>query len=162
MGPAVEEAAVYESADERAARVDPVEDPLGVDKRLPRATHPGLADPQIHRVNAMFLALASKRRVAIQGQPGTDAFANWFGALFYLPAVAGGIFGLLGGYLTDRLGRRRVLTWSILAKAGSLSGQSVVVKSMTRYPRSPRPLARRFKYASAPPLLEYPRRAKQR
>ena len=33
--------------------------------------------------------------------------------LFWLPAVAGGVFGLLGGYLTDRLGRRRVLVWSI-------------------------------------------------
>src|SRR5439155_25984837 len=44
---------------------------IGIDKQLPRASHPGLADPQIHRVNAMFLALASKRRVAIQGQPGT-------------------------------------------------------------------------------------------
>ncbi len=27
---------------------------------------------------------------------------------------AAGVFGLLGGYLTDLLGRRRVLTWSIL------------------------------------------------
>ena len=44
---------------------------IGTDKQLPRATHPGLAEAQIHRVNAMFLALASKRRVAIQGQPGT-------------------------------------------------------------------------------------------
>jgi hypothetical protein len=44
---------------------------IGTDKQLPKAAHPGLADPQIHRVNAMFLALASKRRVAIQGQPGT-------------------------------------------------------------------------------------------
>ena len=34
-------------------------------------------------------------------------------------AIAGGIFGLLGGYLTDRLGRRRVLTWSILLYAVS-------------------------------------------
>ena len=32
----------------------------------------------------------------------------------YMPAVAGGIFGLLGGYLTDLFGRRRVLVWSIL------------------------------------------------
>ena len=31
--------------------------------------------------------------------------------MFYVPAFVGGIFGLLGGYLTDRLGRRRVLTW---------------------------------------------------
>ena len=27
--------------------------------------------------------------------------------------MIGGAFGLLGGYLTDRLGRRRVLVWSI-------------------------------------------------
>jgi hypothetical protein len=39
--------------------------------------------------------------------------------LFFVPAVVGGIFGLLGGYLTDRLGRRRVLTWSILLYAFS-------------------------------------------
>src|SRR5438046_4707377 len=45
---------------------------------------------------------------------GTPEFVHWFGLLFYVPAVCGGIFGLLGGYLTDRLGRRRVLTWSIL------------------------------------------------
>jgi MFS family permease len=32
-------------------------------------------------------------------------------------AISGGIFGLLGGYLTDRFGRRRVLTWSILVYA---------------------------------------------
>ena len=38
----------------------------------------------------------------------------WRGLMFYVPAVAGGIFGLVGGYLTDRLGRRRILTWSIL------------------------------------------------
>src|SRR4051812_21076777 len=40
--------------------------------------------------------------------------AEWRSLMFYVPAVAGGIFGLLGGYLTDLLGRRRVLTWSIL------------------------------------------------
>jgi Na+/melibiose symporter-like transporter len=35
----------------------------------------------------------------------------------YVPAVAGGIFGLIGGYLTDLFGRRRVLVWSILIYA---------------------------------------------
>src|SRR5688500_886699 len=49
--------------------------------------------------------------------PGSPEFQMWVGRLFYIPAVAGGIFGLLGGYLTDRLGRRRVLTWSILIYA---------------------------------------------
>jgi len=51
--------------------------------------------------------------------PGTPEFAMWVGRLFYIPALAGGVFGLFGGYLTDRLGRRRVLTWSILLYAGS-------------------------------------------
>ena len=50
---------------------------------------------------------------------GIRGFALWFGLLFYVPAVCGGIFGLLGGYLTDRFGRRRVLTWSILLYAFS-------------------------------------------
>ncbi len=45
---------------------------------------------------------------------GTPEFSLWVGLFFFLPAVAGGVFGLLGGYLTDLLGRRRVLVWSIL------------------------------------------------
>src|SRR3954471_10235313 len=52
-------------------------------------------------------------------RPGTPEFRDWISMLFYVPAVAGGVFGLLGGYLTDRLGRRRVLTWSILLYAFS-------------------------------------------
>lgn len=50
---------------------------------------------------------------------GTPEFSEWVGVLLWVPAIAGGIFGLLGGYLTDRLGRRRVLVWSILIYAGS-------------------------------------------
>jgi MFS family permease len=52
-------------------------------------------------------------------RPGTPEFNNWVGLFFYVPAVAGGIFGLLGGYLTDRFGRRQVLMWSILVYAFS-------------------------------------------
>jgi hypothetical protein len=48
---------------------------------------------------------------------GSPEYRRWLGLLFYVPAVCGGIFGLLGGYLTDVLGRRRVLTWSILVYA---------------------------------------------
>src|SRR5678815_2527857 len=51
--------------------------------------------------------------------PGTPAFQQWQGRLFYYPAIAGAIFGLLGGYLTDLLGRRRVLTFSIILYAFS-------------------------------------------
>ena len=49
--------------------------------------------------------------------PGSPEYQMWVGRLFYIPAFAGGIFGLLGGYLTDRFGRRRVLTFSILIYA---------------------------------------------
>lgn len=49
--------------------------------------------------------------------PGTPEFASYVGQLFYIPAMAGGIFGLLGGWLTDKFGRRRVLTFSILLYA---------------------------------------------
>ncbi len=47
-------------------------------------------------------------------EPGSPVFNYWVGLLFFIPAVCGGVFGLLGGWLTDRLGRRRVLVWSIL------------------------------------------------
>ena len=50
---------------------------------------------------------------------GSAEYRRWLGLLFYVPALCGGVFGLLGGYLTDRLGRRRVLTWSILVYAFS-------------------------------------------
>ena len=49
--------------------------------------------------------------------PGGKEYIKWARTLFFVPAIAGGIFGLLGGYLTDRLGRRRVLTFSILLYA---------------------------------------------
>ena len=62
-------------------------------------------------------------RPALEGlgglQFGSADYNRWRDLFFYVPAVSGGIFGLLGGYLTDRLGRRRVLTWSILVYAFS-------------------------------------------
>lgn len=69
----------------------------------------------------LMLPLIVRNALMELGQiaPGTPQFATWFGLLFYVPALCGGIFGLLGGYLTDRLGRRRVLTWSILLYAFS-------------------------------------------
>jgi MFS family permease len=52
-------------------------------------------------------------------QPGSPEFATWVGLMFWIPALCGGVFGLLGGWLTDRFGRRRVLVWSILLYAFS-------------------------------------------
>src|SRR5713101_4081159 len=52
-------------------------------------------------------------------KPGTPEFNSWGGMLFYVPAMAFGIFGMVGGYLTDLFGRRRILVWSILLYAFS-------------------------------------------
>src|SRR5437763_15895163 len=58
----------------------------------------------------------------IAARPDSAELNLWVGIIFYVPAIAGGIFGMLGGYLTDRLGRRRVLVWSILLYAFSAVG----------------------------------------
>ena len=49
--------------------------------------------------------------------PNSPSFNTWVGLMFYVPLACGGVFGFLGGYLTDLLGRRRVLVWSILLYA---------------------------------------------
>ena len=54
-----------------------------------------------------------------RAKPGTPEFNFWVGMFFWVPALVGGAFGLLGGYLTDRYGRRRVLVGSILLYAFS-------------------------------------------
>src|SRR5262249_51383839 len=63
--------------------------------------------------------------------PESAAFSRWVGIIFYVPAIAGGIFGMLGGYLTDRLGRRRVLGWSILIYAVSACGAAYATTATT-------------------------------
>ena len=60
-------------------------------------------------------------------KPGSAVSNLWVGLLFYLPLAFGGIFGLLGGYLTDLFGRRRVLVWSILLYAFSACAASFAV-----------------------------------
>ena len=59
----------------------------------------------------MLPLIAKSALLDIAGiQPGTPEFFTWVGRLFFIPAIVGGIFGLMGGWLTDRFGRRRVLT----------------------------------------------------
>jgi MFS family permease len=65
------------------------------------------------------LVVGPALRDLVHAAPGTPAYNQWVGLLFWIPALAGGVFGLLGGYLTDRFGRRRVLVWSILIYAFS-------------------------------------------
>jgi hypothetical protein len=75
-----------------------------------------------------FVVLAVTARPALVAvgnlRPGTPEFNLWVGLLFSVPAVMGGTFGLLGGYLTDIFGRRRVLVWSILLYAFSACAAS--------------------------------------
>lgn len=73
----------------------------------------------IYELLMLPLILAPALKTLVGVTPGTPEFSQWLGWMFYLPALCGGVFGLLGGYLTDRLGRRRVLVWSILIYAFS-------------------------------------------
>ena len=71
----------------------------------------------IYELLMLPLIIGPALRDLIHAAPGTPVYTQWAGLLFWIPAIAGGVFGLLGGYLTDRLGRRRVLVWSILIYA---------------------------------------------
>jgi MFS family permease len=59
------------------------------------------------------------RELLVELLPNADAATrgHWKGLLFWVPMMVGGSVGLVGGYLTDLLGRRRVLTYSILLYA---------------------------------------------
>lgn len=64
--------------------------------------------------------------VELLGVPASSPEINsWSGLLFSLPAIFGGFFGLLGGYLTDLFGRRRVLVWSIMLYAVAALGSGL-------------------------------------
>src|SRR6185436_3260531 len=39
---------------------------------------------------------------------------DWVGRMLWIAALCGGVFGLLGGWLVDRLGRKRVMVGSII------------------------------------------------
>jgi MFS family permease len=60
---------------------------------------------------------------------GSAAILAWTGYIMWGSAISGGVFGLLGGYLTDLLGRRRVLTWSILLYAFSAVGAGLATSA---------------------------------
>jgi MFS family permease len=71
-------------------------------------------------------ALAELLHVDRYTDAGTQDILYYGSWITWSSAVCGGAFGLLGGWLTDRFGRRAVLTWSILLFAVSalLSGFS--------------------------------------
>jgi MFS family permease len=47
--------------------------------------------------------------------PASDVVKLWAGRMLWIAALCGGSFGLLGGWLIDRLGRKRIMVASILA-----------------------------------------------
>ncbi len=49
----------------------------------------------------------------LQVPPSNPLVTQWVGNLLWITALCGGVFGLLGGWLTDRLGRKTVLAGSI-------------------------------------------------
>lgn len=49
----------------------------------------------------------------LQVPPSNPIVTEWVGQMLWMTALCGGVFGLLGGWLTDRLGRKTVLAASI-------------------------------------------------
>lgn len=84
---------------------------------LPLIIKPAIAALSAPLVEEMVRTGVPRAQAAAAWAPGGELYVQWARTLFFVPAIAGGIFGLLGGYLTDRLGRRRVLTFSILLYA---------------------------------------------
>jgi MFS family permease len=64
-------------------------------------------------------ALGELLHVDVNTATGSAEVLRWTGYITWGSAICGGVFGLIGGYLTDLFGRRAVLTWSILLYAVS-------------------------------------------
>src|SRR5947207_15770996 len=45
----------------------------------------------------------------LQVPPNNPLVTQWVGNMLWITALCGGIFGLLGGWFTDRFGRKKVL-----------------------------------------------------
>ncbi|MSU25593.1 MAG: MFS transporter [Opitutus sp.] len=84
---------------------------------LPLIIKPAMAALSAPLVEALVTGGLERAKAAALWSPGGEMYVSWARTLFFVPALAGGVFGLLGGYLTDLLGRRRVLTFSILLYA---------------------------------------------
>ncbi len=84
---------------------------------LPLIIKPAIAALSAPLVDALVAGGMPRPQAMALWVPGGAEYVRWARTLFFVPAMVGGVFGLLGGYLTDRLGRRRVLTFSILLYA---------------------------------------------
>lgn len=86
---------------------------------LPLIIKPAIASLSSPIVEEMVKSGTPRPEAMALWVPGGDNYVLWARTLFFIPALVGGVFGLLGGYLTDLFGRRRVLTGSILLYAFS-------------------------------------------
>ncbi len=84
---------------------------------LPLIIKPAVAALSAPIVEGLVAGGMTRPEAAGLWSPGGAEYVRWARTLFFVPALAGGLFGLLGGYLTDLFGRRRVLTFSILLYA---------------------------------------------
>jgi MFS family permease len=84
---------------------------------LPLIIKPAIAALSAPIVDELVRNGMPRPQAAALWVPGGEMYVQWARTLFFVPAIAGGVFGLVGGYLTDLLGRRRVLTFSILLYA---------------------------------------------
>ena len=84
---------------------------------LPLIIKPAIAALSAPLVDELVRGGMPRPQAAVLWVPGGEMYVQWARTLFFVPAIAGGLFGLVGGYLTDLLGRRRVLTFSILLYA---------------------------------------------
>ena len=55
----------------------------------------------------------------LQVPPNNPLVTQWMGNMLWLTALCGGVFGLLGGWLIDRFGRKRIMAASIFLYAFS-------------------------------------------
>lgn len=63
----------------------------------------------------MFPVIGAQALSELLKVPPTDDLVRlWSGRMLWIAALCGGIFGLLGGYMVDRFGRKTVLIGSIL------------------------------------------------
>ncbi|MCA9051317.1 MAG: MFS transporter [Planctomycetaceae bacterium] len=84
---------------------------------LPLIIKPAMESLRAPLVEQMVAGGMPRGEAIAQFLPGGPQYVSWVRTLFFVPAIVGGIFGLWGGWLTDRLGRRRVLTFSIILYA---------------------------------------------
>jgi len=84
---------------------------------LPLVIKPAIQELSKPEIAGLVAGGMSQAEALALWSPGGKSYVGWARTLFFVPAIAGGVFGLLGGYLTDLLGRRRVLTFSILLYA---------------------------------------------